>query len=367
MNQLTIDFSVVGIGNDFQVVGFEGDESLFGDYLFSVYILSPNHALELRPLIHAPAVLTLQAVGMPERYFSGTVQSATFLGTNPRHAFYCIKIVPPFSLLRMTRCSRVFHNKPATDIIEAVLDGHKITDRSFLTVNNHPDYEFYTQNSISSYSFLRQIMAEEGIFYYYDHKATGSTMIIQDAGMPFSASGITLRHGYSGSDRFRADEVDSCSLEHRVMPSRLVTIPLHTFDMLRMPATTASDADYDLSYEWTKGSAASVEHLEAMNDQRQASFESAAVVLRARSFCPNVCPGYTLQMTGGARDDVKGGFTVKRVRHRIGKQGYSNDFIAFPAASRYVPLLPDDQMDFDDNQITPLGEMLSYIRHLQDA
>lgn len=367
MNPLTIDLNLVGIGTDFQVVGFEGEESLFGDYLFSVYIQSPNHSLPLKPFVNAPATLVLQADTMPKRYFSGVVLSATFLGTNPRHAFYCFKIVPNFSLLRMTRCSRIFHSKTAIDMIETVLDAHRISNRKFLTVGTYHQYEFFTQSSVSSYDFIRQLMAEEGIFYYYQHSEAGSLMMIQDSTMPFSSSNVTLRHGYSASDRRRPDEVDSCSLEHRVVPSRLVTIPLHTHDLLRLPATSTSGADYDLPYEWTKGSASSVEHLEAMNDQRQASFESSAVVLRGRSYCPNLVPGYTVQLTGSARDEVKGSFVLKRVRHRIGKDGYHNEFVAFPAASRYVPLLPSDQQDFDDNQITPLGEMLTYLRHLQDA
>ncbi len=368
MNQLTMSLSLDGIGHDFGVIGFDGEESLFGDYAFSVYIASPDHTLDLRGFAGTPITLTVEAESLPPRHFSGVVLSATFLGTNPRYAFYCFKMVPGFSLLRMTRCSRVFTNKSVIDIVEAVLDDHGITDRNFLITGSYPKFSHYTQNCTSSFSFLRQIMANDGIFYYYKHGMRSHQMVIQDYGTPFLSCDAQLRHGYSGSDRFRPDEIDSCSLEHRVVPSRLLTIPLHTQDILRRPARSESADPYDLRYEWPKGSAANVDHLEAMGDRRQASFEAAAQVLRGRSYCPSLCAGYGFATTGATRTDLNGTFIVKRVRHMTTPSGYSNEFVAFPASCRYVPLIPADEgSGIDDNPIAPLGELLARARSLHTA
>lgn len=366
MNQLDMTLTLDGIGSDFGIVGLDGEEALFGDYAFDVIIASPDHTLDLRPLLTMPATLTLRAESMPERHFSGVVLSATFLGDNPRNAFYNIRIVPAFSLLRMTRCSWVFTNKTVIDIVEEVLDRHGIADRSFLVAGSFPKFRHYTQNNCSSFQFVRRIMADEGVYYFYRHGQRQHTLIVQDYGMPFESCGVTLNHAYTGTRRFRPDEIECCSLERRVVPSRLITIPVNTNAILRRPAVTEGSDPYDLRYEWAHGNATSADHLEALSDRRQASFEASAHVMRARSHCPLLCPGYSVRTTGATRADLNGDFVVKRIRHRIDRDGYSNEFVAFPIDCRYVPLMPTDELDIDDNHIAPFGELLARKNNARD-
>ena len=84
---------------------------------------------------------------------------------------YSGTIVPAFRMMSYEAAYRVFENKTVIDIIEDVTDGFpnfKI-DKSRLSSAGFPRMPYCVQYDESTYNFLSRLMAQFGIWYFFDH------------------------------------------------------------------------------------------------------------------------------------------------------------------------------------------------------
>lgn len=113
------------------------------------------------------ATLTLD-LGDHTRAFYGVVASVRVDEAHAidRETKYVVRVVPRLWLLRRNRRTRIFQNRRIPDIVDAVLRETNIVVRWAL-VRGYPTREYCTQYEESDFDFIRRILAEAGIYFYF--------------------------------------------------------------------------------------------------------------------------------------------------------------------------------------------------------
>ncbi len=116
------------------------------------------------------------------RYFHGVVESITVLGESGKGhwASYQITIMPTLHRLRHGSDARIFQNITVPSIVKTLLDEHGITSFDFRLKDNRLEREYCVQYRETHLSFIERILAEEGIFYYWEHTKSGAKLIFTD-------------------------------------------------------------------------------------------------------------------------------------------------------------------------------------------
>jgi type VI secretion system secreted protein VgrG len=154
-----------------RVASFEGSEEMSKLYAFDVLVVPPPGVDGLEgTLLGRPATLHLQPWTGASRMVRGVVAGAeatgapTKLGEHP----YRLRIVPRLSLLKNRRSSRIFQDKTVPEVVASLLELARVPLRVSLQ-GAYPRREYCVQYRETDYAFVRRILSEEGIYWYFDH------------------------------------------------------------------------------------------------------------------------------------------------------------------------------------------------------
>jgi type VI secretion system secreted protein VgrG len=154
------------------VVSLRGREAISEPFSFEITVAaSPDvddSTIEA-DVLGAPACLVMQAGASGPRFARGVVaevsaQSAVHGG----RAVYRLQLVPALSLLKLQTTSRVFQEKTVPEIVAAVLDEAGLTYALRLLGKYRPR-TYCVQHRETDFAFVERLLAEEGIFYTFDH------------------------------------------------------------------------------------------------------------------------------------------------------------------------------------------------------
>ena len=107
-------------------------------------------------------------VGEAQRAFYGIVAAVRLDQVHHHdHAIkYLVRVVPRLWLLRCKQRTRIFQNMRVPDIVTAVLLEAGIAARWQLT-RPYPQREYTTQCEETDYRFVKRLLAEAGIYFYF--------------------------------------------------------------------------------------------------------------------------------------------------------------------------------------------------------
>ena len=174
-------FSFAGAAGQFVVVGFAAHEAINAPFEVAVDLASEDPGVDLAALLDKPAVLGLHAKYQPIRHLHGIVTEAERGDSGHRRTFYTVVLRPAFARLDHGADSRIWQDMTVPQIAKAVLAEYGITDTAWRLEGAHAPREFLTQYRETHRAFLERILAEEGIFYHFEHGAAGHKMIFTDA------------------------------------------------------------------------------------------------------------------------------------------------------------------------------------------
>lgn len=158
-----------------------GWESLdAGGFAFEITALSGDAHLSLEQLLGKPALLELLCADSRTalRPFHGHVTACQLLGANGGLARYRLRLEPWLSFLRLRTDSFVFHDMSVVEIIDHLFEGHRgpgslvpawrweLADASV-----YRQRSACTQYQESDHAFVHRLLAEEGLFYRFEHSA----------------------------------------------------------------------------------------------------------------------------------------------------------------------------------------------------
>lgn len=229
---------------------FSVREALSGLFEVSVWARSPSEDIDLASIVGLPAAFRIASgvthAARDERCWTGVVsameqEQAEETGLSTYH----LHIVPSLWLLGQRRNHRVFQHVSAPQIVRIVLDEWGIEATWKIDPARHPRLEYRVQHAETDESFLRRILEEAGISFFFAEEDAGSSMLVfTDA--PHAAperQGGPLRHVENPSSAAQRDFITRVRLLHEVRPRKIVLWD-HDF---------RGKADYRASAETTAG------------------------------------------------------------------------------------------------------------------
>lgn len=110
-----------------------------------------------------------------------------------------LELAPWLAALAHTSRFAIFENASVVDAARSVLGRYAFARVDFRVRGSHPAHERLVQHGESDLEFLQQILAPEGLYWFFEHDAHGHTLVISDAqGPPASSRRPVLT--YRGSD-----------------------------------------------------------------------------------------------------------------------------------------------------------------------
>ena len=120
-------------------------------------------------LLGSPACLAMQAGSSSPRFVRGVVAAvAAQSAVHGRRAVYRLRVVPALWLLKKRTTSRIFQDQSVPEIVAAVLDEAGVANTLRLLGKYRPR-SYCVQYRESDFAFVERLLAEEGIFYTFDH------------------------------------------------------------------------------------------------------------------------------------------------------------------------------------------------------
>lgn len=152
-------------------VGFELEEALSQPFLGVAELISTRESIDPDKLLHQPVCMSLNLRNGVSRQVHGLVRHFAATGAiKLRGVFgYRAEIVPRLWFLSQTEDCRVFENKATKEIVEAVLQDHKVPV-AFRTEAT-PKRPFTMQYNESDLDFVSRLMQAEGWFYFFSDEA----------------------------------------------------------------------------------------------------------------------------------------------------------------------------------------------------
>ncbi len=162
--QLSID----GFAADhLRVHSLKGNETISEAWWFDVVATAPAGDDVERGALAQRATLIFNVHDQP-RAFYGVVAAIRLVEVHAvdQRVKYKVRVVPRLWLLRRKTRTRIFQKMRVPDIVTSVLLEAGITTRWQL-VRAYPEREYVTQYEETDYHFVRRLLAEAGIYFYF--------------------------------------------------------------------------------------------------------------------------------------------------------------------------------------------------------
>jgi type VI secretion system secreted protein VgrG len=249
-SSVVFELLVPGAPIPLEVVSFRGRERISRPYVFVIRLVGPEidpASLE-EAFAGREAHLRFGRVGEEERWTHGILRRIEAEGASGDRAgerhHYRAWLAPTLWLLGRGRYSRIFQDRSVPEIVRTVLRAAGVRLRVRLR-GNYPPRVYCVQHEESDLAFVERLLAEEGIFYYFE-QPTGEDeaeilVLADDAALcPPIGGSATLRFRDSGGMTEREADLRRFRLRRRVEPGSVL---LKEFDFLRPSADLIDQAD----------------------------------------------------------------------------------------------------------------------------
>lgn len=365
--RITLTLRAGGRGEeDLHVRSVEGREGISEPFAFDV-VFAPASGDPLDPaaFLREEAVLALARPDGVERFVHGECVRLALVELAAGKPVYRLRIGPKLLRLGHVVQCRVFQEQSVPEVVKAVLDEHRIDFQESLA-GSYPKRTYVTQYRETDLAFVERLLAEEGIWYRFDHAEGGHTLVLADAPAALAeASPVPQRIG--GDQGEGIEHVARLDAIHAVTSGKATE---RDFDLERPTVDlTAAKGEGDLEvYDYPGGYTA------APDGKRIAALRLEALQVPSSLWAG---AGNALAFVPGAKLEIEGGPTlaVLRVTHSAAQERaaaspgkgtrYGNAFAGIDAERPVRPALrPRPRLGIQTATVTgPAGEELHVDRH----
>lgn len=312
-----------------------GREAVDAGFRLELTVLSVDAHLSLDTLLGQPVLLELLTADSRTdlRPFHGHVTAFERVGSNGGLARYRLLLEPWLAFLHQRVDSYVFQDKTVMEIVEDVFADYaeagalvpawrwELVDRGAYARRS-----LTTQYEESDHAFLVRMLAEEGIFFWFEHVGDASsdtfgqhTLVLADHADAFGDAGAVRYHRSDATER--ADSIQQWSNTRRWQTGRLARASWDYRNLGLRPASadgvtfgdvTPEDSDTAGPYGWRDGA----------DGERRARQQLEALQVEARmaggaGTWRRLAPGTRFELTQhpAFREPEAGRFTCLQVRH----------------------------------------------------
>jgi type VI secretion system secreted protein VgrG len=353
------------------VTRFTGHEAMSSLFRFDIDCIATSAHYELKRLIGEQATLRLRIADGSSRAFHGIITACRLLGSDGALTSYRLTLAPWLRELALHRDSYVFQDKSVPEILEEIFRDYPDANWRFDLRTTLPRRSVTMQYRESDYDFMRRLLAEEGLNFFFEHHEEGPPA---GNGSPRARHRLvifddnaTLAPCSQPSIRFQraaaTERDDTVTLLTRGRQVRTNTVALASWDYKTIGAPAAGDAVSD-----TPANAPVLERYDGSGAYRYTDATESARIARARteslalehessqaeSSVRRLAVGTWFTLTDHA--DANGDYAVLSIRHRgannlqaaesplaahagIERGTYRNQFLCVPRATPIRPAL----------------------------
>ncbi|NUP06708.1 MAG: type VI secretion system tip protein VgrG [Polyangiaceae bacterium] len=216
-----------------KVAGFRGSERISAPYAFDVYFtididpILPQLDIELSDAVYSKATLTVQLGDELPFSYSGILASVRLVRAGENSALFQAKLVPQLWQLTLTKHSRIWTKKSATDVIKELLDEAGIP-HEFRPLPSLPVEEQISQYKESDLAFIQRWLEREGMYYFFEQTDAGDVMIITSDKASHTSLRLTPVRYWPQNDGPQDSAVkqafDNFTATHNALPARVKLI-----------------------------------------------------------------------------------------------------------------------------------------------
>ena len=151
--------------------------------LATVEFRCKDRDLSLKELVGKPMNFDLPGddeKGIDGRVFLGTCVSAKYIGTVNRFAYFSAEVRPWLWFLTLRMNSRVFQNKTILQIVTDIIGEHGFSANLKNKLKGYKAREYCIQYRETDYDFIKRLMEEEGVYYYFSFDKKIETLVLCD-------------------------------------------------------------------------------------------------------------------------------------------------------------------------------------------
>lgn len=328
-------------------------EAISEEFSLHLTLMSQELAITPQQLVGKPVTIRLKdnEIDTP-RYFHGIINQ---LEAGPVHEgirTYSAEAIPWLGLLDYASDCRIFQHKTVVQIAQQLFQEFGFYDYEINRLQkNYPTLDYCVQYHESTLNFLKRILAEAGIYYFFQHSADKHQLILVDriATLPFCSQAPIP---YSNTAHKREHYIKRWTRGYQLYPGKAehrsydFEKPYLTLQGRQArPAKLAASQKYE-TYHYL-GRDGVVQNHQDLTQQLFDAQEASHDVTLAESNVSELSCGhrFTLSHAPLASDD--GDYIITHVKHFAAdtsyKQGsgtsqvYRNSFDCIPAATNYKP------------------------------
>lgn len=198
LNNYSLSFDKLDASSSISVLSLEGKEELNQPWKYFIDFTSPNKSISIDSVLSQTASLTTHPHNLPlqlnrissldildkPKTLYGVITEFSLVSMSEDEAHYRVLLEPRVGLLANNHQSAIFQNKSVVDVVEEILRNHGFTgiDFRFVLNNTYPTREFITQWQESDLTFIKRLLADVGIWFYFEThpKHHCDVMVISD-------------------------------------------------------------------------------------------------------------------------------------------------------------------------------------------
>lgn len=313
-------------------VSLQGEERLSAPFEYVVQAEAADDGLDVAALPGGSADVTLTDGDGGETVLNAVIWSVRREGRS-----VTLTLRPWLSLLALSSDNRIFQDKTALDIVEAVVGDAGEVERAVAA--DPPSRSYCVQFGETDLAFVSRLLEAEGIGYFFSHEAGSHKLVVFDdaSGCPELSGGALPFLPLEGrSGHLQDRRVSRLSARRGLAPGKWV-VRDYAFER---PAETleASVGDGARGRYHYPGGHDAADAGAAVARLRLEAEEADAVALEGETPWRAVSAGLRLTFSDADEPDAAGEHLVRAVSRRAGDSGYAAVFDALPVATPFRPL-----------------------------
>ena len=338
-----------GEKHTFDVISFKLTEGLSEPFRLELMLSSFDPNISFSALMDQSVTFTFWQGEQPVRYLNGIVTSFGLGKTGFVRTHYQMVVEPALARTAFQSDSRIFQHQNSEKIIRTLLQKNRVEKVSFEPLPSDWEREYCVQYRETDLAFIERLAAEEGWYYYFDHRADSHELRFGHQSIASPILGTLTYNAKPAGDRSFAClwRFDYCrkvtttsqtlrdytflnpnyNLEHQHHSQASTLTDSNTSKSAVNSATVYEKYDYPGRYKKDEqGNPFSLYRLEselALSETANAEGDDMRVI-----------PGYGFTLEGHANSAFNQDWLVVRVEHS-GKQTGSLDEEAGEEGNRY--------------------------------
>ena len=161
----------VGEKYPFDVISFKLTEGLSEPFRLELQLSSFDPNISFSALMDQSVTFTFWQGEQPVRYLNGIVTSFGLGKTGFVRTHYQMVVEPALARAAFQSDSRIFQHQNSEKIIRTLLQKNRVENVSFEPLPSDWEREYCVQYRETDLAFIERLAAEEGWYYYFDHRA----------------------------------------------------------------------------------------------------------------------------------------------------------------------------------------------------